>query len=110
MKIRVCTICGTEFESRNGNQVCSEVCRLERKKIQDMKGNRRRREGISNSPETIKCPICGKNFEALPNRIYCSKECYLESKRKMDKENFEIYYSNPEWRRSHIEKVKSNKK
>lgn len=110
MKIRICTICGAEFESRNGNQVCSDSCRLERKRLQDAKGNQRRKKGISNSLETKQCPICGKSFEALPNRIYCSQKCYWESKEKADKENYKIYYSNPEWRRNHIEKVKSNKK
>ncbi len=110
MKIKKCTICGTEFESHNGNQVCSENCRLERKKLQDAKANQRRKNGISNSFETKQCPICRKTFEALPNRIYCSKECYFKSKQKMDKENFKIYYSDYEWKRRHIEKVKSNKK
>lgn len=110
MKIKKCTICGIEFESRNGNEVCSENCRLERKKIQDAKGNLRRREGISNTPETKTCPVCGKDFDAYYNMVYCSKQCYSKSKKVSDKENYKIYYSDPEWRRAHIEKVKSNKK
>lgn len=109
MKIRICTICGTEFESRNGKQVCSESCRLERKKLQDAKGNQRRREGLSNILEIMRCPMCGKSFEACPNRVYCSKECYFVSKKEMDKKNYKMYYSNPEWRKAHIEKVKLKK-
>lgn len=109
MKIRVCTICGAEFESRNGNQVCSEPCRLERKRLQDAKGNKRRKEGTSNSLEVKQCPICGKDFDALPNRIYCSKECYWKSKNAADKENFKGYYADSEWRRIHTEKVKKAK-
>lgn len=31
-RIRICTVCGAEFTSRNGKEVCSESCGLERKR------------------------------------------------------------------------------
>lgn len=73
MKIRICTICGTEFESRNGKQVCSESCRLER--------NCRTQKGIS---------VGAKGFLI-----------FLKY--------YKMYYSNPEWRKAHVEKVKLKK-
>ena len=36
-RIRKCTVCGQEFLSANGVEVCSEQCRIERKREQDRK-------------------------------------------------------------------------
>lgn len=106
MKIIECSICGKPFKSYNGLQVCSEECRLERTRIQNKKGNYRRRKGISGTPERKICPICGKGFDSYHNMKYCNKECYLIAKRNKDKENFRIYYQNDEWKKKHIKKYR----
>jgi len=76
-----CTICGKEFESRYGTEVCSEVCRAERKRINDTKSNARRRAHESDIPVIKNCPICGKQFETIRNK-YCSKECAETARRR----------------------------
>lgn len=101
MKIRICTICGQEFESHNGILVCSEECKAERKRQQDQRGNYRRYNKLSNVPETKKCPICGKKFEALPHVKYCGKECYEVAQKEKSKENFASYYADEEWKKKH---------
>ena len=42
-KMKKCTICGKNFLSRNGVEVCSAACATERKRRQDAAGNERRR-------------------------------------------------------------------
>lgn len=76
-----CTICGKMFESKHGTEICSEACRVERKRIQDIKSNARRRAHESDIPVTKDCPICGRQFETIRNK-YCSKECAEFARRK----------------------------
>lgn len=76
-----CTICGSLFESHYGTEVCSESCRLERKRIYDANSNARRKNHESNIPVTKVCPVCGKEFETFRNK-YCSKECAEIVKKK----------------------------
>lgn len=110
MKIRICQICGKQFESCNGRLVCSEECRLERKRQQDRKGNYRRYNGLSNVPVEKICPVCGEKFEALNNVKYCSLSCSETARRKMQKENFQEYYNVPENKKNIIERAKKNHK
>lgn len=110
MKIRRCVICGKEFESRNGKLVCSEECKLERKRQQDRKGNYRRYNGLSNVPEEKICPVCGEKFEALNNVKYCSLSCSETARRKMQKENFQEYYNVPENKKIIKERRKKKRK
>ncbi|MFQ7208556.1 MAG: hypothetical protein ACLRPZ_03830 [Coprococcus sp.] len=90
-KIKNCTICGKEFESYNGIEVCSDECRLERKRQQDIKSNERRKNGQSNEPITYTCPICGKEFEGIAQK-YCSKKCREIGRKKNVDENNRIHY------------------
>ena len=90
-RTRKCTVCGQEFLSANGVEVCSEQCRIERKKEQDKKGNYRRYHGFSKEPFDKICPVCGKRFEGLREK-YCSKECSSKAKRKAVKELSDRYY------------------
>ena len=41
-RIRNCVICGKEFTSYRGTNVCSEQCKIEKKKRQDENLNKRR--------------------------------------------------------------------
>ena len=81
-----CTICGNIFESHYGREVCSEVCRLERKRIQDTNSNVRRRDRKSGTFIEKICPICGEKFETLRNK-YCSQKCAKIARKK----NLHIY-------------------
>lgn len=90
-KIKICTVCGSEFVSHNGTEVCSESCRLERKREQDRKGNKRRYAKESNTPFNRVCPICGREFESLKN-FYCSAECTGKARKQNIKENNMAYY------------------
>ena len=99
-RIRKCTICGCEFLSYHGIEVCSDQCRIERKHRQDEKGNIRRKKHMSNSPYKKVCPICGAYFESLNNK-YCSQECSNTARINSTKINSRIYYL------SHTEFVKN---
>lgn len=90
-RIRKCTICGRQFLSVNGIEVCSEECRQERKKRQDREGNFRRYNKLSNTPIDKTCPTCGKSFQGL-RKVYCSPECSQKAKRRALKENSKQYY------------------
>lgn len=92
MKIRECKICGKKFESHNGIEVCSNDCRLERKRRQDKKSNERRKNGESNLPIIYTCQVCGKQFEGLAQK-YCSDECRLIARNRQVKENNKIHYN-----------------
>lgn len=93
MKLKECTVCGRKFQSHYGIEVCSEACRLERKRKQDEKGNYRRKKGLSNVPEIKKCLVCGCEFESHHNMVYCNKNCYNIAKKEKDKENYKNYYN-----------------
>ena len=87
-KIKNCLVCGKEFESSYGREICSDECKKVRKKEQDNKGNYRRKTGISGVPEMIVCARCGQRFEGL-NRRYCpscSDAARIQSQRAFYKE------------------------
>lgn len=90
MKARNCVICGREFESHNGIEVCSEECKLERKHRYDNESNARRYQNISNSPKTYTCKNCGKTFTGLRQK-YCSDQCRAMARKKHVAENNQIY-------------------
>lgn len=90
-RIRICTVCGAEFTSRNGKEVCSESCGLERKKEQNRKGNKRRYAKESNTPFDRVCPICGRKFESVRS-IYYPEECAKIARKRQVKENSDEYY------------------
>jgi predicted nucleic acid-binding Zn ribbon protein len=92
MRIKKCTVCGNEFLSKNGKEVCSIECSLERKRLQDKKGNERRRMGISGQLMDLVCLECGKTFTGL-NRKYCSEKCSNEARSKERKHIFSAYYT-----------------
>lgn len=91
-KLRICTVCGSEFMSHNGTEVCSEKCRMERKREQDRRGNERRYSKQANTPFDRICPACGKNFESLRTK-YCSTKCAEQAKKEHVKENSDRYYT-----------------
>lgn len=91
MKVRKCTICGKEFMSYNGMEVCSESCRIERKRRQDYEGNLRRRQGISGQNKKLVCPVCGKEFLGLREK-YCCRECSMRAREAQVKKNNKFYY------------------
>jgi predicted nucleic acid-binding Zn ribbon protein len=106
MKIKNCIVCGNEFESTYGREICSEQCKIIRKKEHDIKGNMRRKMGISGQLESKICPECGKEFEAL-NRKYCNTKCSNEARSKNRKQiSTEFYIQNKE---SVIKRIKANK-
>ena len=74
-RIRDCVICGKRFTSYHGINVCSEQCKIEKKKRQDENSNKRRYSKESNTPIIKICPICGEKFETL-RRTYCSEKAH----------------------------------
>lgn len=68
-RIRDCVICGKRFTSYHGINVCSEQCKIEKKKRQDENSNKRRYSKESNTPIIKICPICGKNLKHLEEHI-----------------------------------------
>ncbi|MBU5333607.1 C2H2-type zinc finger protein [Anaerocolumna aminovalerica] len=107
MKIRNCTICNQEFESKNGRLVCSDECAYIRKQKHNREANYRRYNGLSNTLEDRVCPVCGKRFQSL-RRKYCTDECSHIGRTLIRKENFEEYYKVN--REDIIKRVIDNKK
>lgn len=93
MKEQICKVCGNKFLSINGNECCSDICRMEWKKMQDAKGNYRRYNKLSNVPEQKVCIQCGKIFESV-RRKYCSDECSELARKQIIRENNKRYYEN----------------
>lgn len=93
MKIKKCTVCGQEFESYNGREVCSDECFQKRKHEMEREANYRRRKGLSCTPITYTCPECGKEFEGLREK-YCSDECRKIARERIMHENNKWYYEN----------------
>lgn len=77
--------------SERGVEVCSEKCRLERKRIQDKESDYRRYHKESNTPKIYTCRYCGKEFEGLAHR-YCSDTCRELARKEQVKENNKLYY------------------
>lgn len=91
-KMKKCTICGKNFLSRNGVEVCSAACAAERKRRQNTAGNERRRLQLSNQKTSRICPVCGKTFMSVYRKYYCS-ECAEIARRKNSAENNREYYA-----------------
>lgn len=91
MKIRKCTVCGQEFESHNGKEVCSKECEIERRHKYEKEANYRRRKGLSCTPISYTCLVCGKQFEGLRQK-YCSEECRKMGRKEHVNENNKRYY------------------
>lgn len=91
-KIKKCTVCGREFLSERGIEVCSEECRAERKHKQDVESNYRRYNKQSNELKIYTCQYCGTQFEGLARR-YCSEACQEAARKEQVKENNKLYYN-----------------
>lgn len=87
-----CVICGREFNSHNGIEVCSDACRKERRHRDERNANIRRRQKISNTPIIYTCKICGNRFEGMRQK-YCSDECRIIARKKQLAEYGRLYYS-----------------
>lgn len=61
-KMKKCTICGKNFLSRNGIEVCSAACAAERKHRQDTAGNERRKAQLSNQKSKSNLPGVQQGF------------------------------------------------
>lgn len=90
MKIRKCTVCGREFESHNGREVCSESCFLERKRKWEKETRKRKKCNQLNDPITYTCAICGRQFDGMRQK-YCSDECRAIGRKQHVDENNKYY-------------------
>lgn len=89
--LRKCVICGNEFKSIHGKTACCEQCFIQRRKLQNQEGNRRRYAKESNIPYDKVCPVCGKVFESV-KRKYCSEQCSQKARQEQVRENSKQYY------------------
>jgi len=99
-------MCGKQFPSRYGKEVCSEQCFIVRKRLSDQKGNEKRKQGLSGQLDEKICPECGNSFEGLI-RKYCP-ECSDQVRINTRKKLFKEYYLNN--RVKIIQKVIQNRK
>lgn len=90
-KLKKCTVCGREFLSERGIEVCSEECRAERKHRQNVESNYRRYNKKSNELKVYTCQYCGEQFEGLARR-YCSETCREAARKEQVKEYNKLYY------------------
>ena len=73
LKENSCCVCGIVFISLGSKKLCSEECRVERKRLMQLERRNR-------APKTEKrvCLECGKEFNASLGRlyhVYCSRDC-----------------------------------
>lgn len=109
LQIKICSICGKKFMSKNGTEICSAVCAMERKHKQDSLSNYRRYNHCANI-ERI-CPICNKTFSVAGYRKYCCSECASIARKKNQVEyNKEYYLQNKDKILSHIKENKKKNK
>lgn len=68
-RIRDCVICGKRFTSYHGINVCSEQCKIEKKKRQDENSNKRRYSKESNTPIIKSVLFVEKSLKHLEEHI-----------------------------------------
>lgn len=68
-RVRNCVICDKEFISYHGTNVCSEQCKIEKKKRQDENSNKRRYSKESNTPIIKIVLFVGKSLKHLEGHI-----------------------------------------
>ena len=86
--LKVCEVCGKEFETENENKVCcNKLCASTRWRRMHPEKCRKNIE-----PNIGKCIICGKDFEKKrKDHKCCSEECRNEYEKKKVKERYERY-------------------
>jgi hypothetical protein len=109
MRIKKCTVCGVEFLSTRGIEVCGDSCFAERKKKYYAETATRRKAGTVGNPIISKCLYCGKAFNGL-GRKYCTDECSNNARQIQRNKIFKEHYEDARWRDKHIENVKERKK
>ena len=77
--MKICEICGDEFQESNGNQKYCSVCgknhEKTRKAYEKAQRTINRHAGVYDTPKTKNCAYCGKEFQTLFNAKFCSKKC-----------------------------------
>ena len=88
--IRVCCICGKQFESRVANKMtCSQEC-AEKKRRQYIDNlNAKAREATKERLGTKQCAVCGKEFAPNhPAKMCCSPMCQRERDKEMARKHW----------------------
>ena len=90
MQIRICELCGKEYESRTStSKYCSSKCR------EKMGGIKQRQAYIDNRTQK-KCKKCGKEF--MPGhmtQVYCSETCRFLSRQIHKKQAPKVQVDDP---------------
>lgn len=99
--LKVCEICGKEFEAFHNKKCCSPECSKQKARLYCAQYQKTHREKISAYQRKYRakvrkpkekvlkvCPICGKEFEALHNKKYCSPECRHKSKNQYNRDRY----------------------
>lgn len=77
--IKVCEICGDEYEASRSTQkyckVCGKNSSKARMKYQLAVHNNKIHAGEFDRPKEVNCKYCGKVFHTLYGRTFCSEQC-----------------------------------
>ena len=94
--LRICEVCGKEFESKVSAECCSKNCYARR-----WRKNNPREKTVK---KIGKCIICGKEFEQKrETHLCCSKKC---RKKHYDEQN---RIRSQKWREEHSEEIKKKR-
>ena len=77
--MKICEICGDEFQERKSNQkycpVCGKNPEKTRKEYEKAQKTLNRHAGVYDTPKTKTCAYCGKEFQTLFGAKFCSDKC-----------------------------------
>lgn len=83
--IKICEICGKEYEGRSFSKYCSANCkRIRDNKVANDKKSKKRKLSWEQMEHTKECEICGCTFELTQkhrSQKYCSSKCRRKAER-----------------------------
>lgn len=78
--LKICEVCGKEFETKQGSTCCSNKCHQKRWRINN---------GIGIIRENRKCIICGTEFKPYrEGHVCCSKKCSQKRNKEIQRKNY----------------------
>ena len=82
--MRICPVCGDEYDASDGRLYCSEHCRLVAKRHRDRYPVE---DGVGGAPQTFgerECPVCHHTFTARSmSQVYCKSSCRAKAAKRL---------------------------